>query len=84
MKVLLYIAFILPLGVFSQGEVGYIFEDLTQDSLEKRTVKLHTTMKPFIRQKGFSENYMKATGLADINASYSDGVQYIATLEPML
>jgi hypothetical protein len=56
---------IVPAVSFGQGEVGYLIEEFP-DSLRKRTLKTHSSLKPSIRQSS-QQNYFKATVLGDLN-----------------
>ena len=69
MKALLYIYLFCSFFSYSQGSVGYIFEELPSDSTSKRTIKTHTSLKPLIRQhaqiKGGKN--LNFTPLGDLN-----------------
>tara|TARA_R110002072_G_scaffold302889_1_gene489488 strand:+ start:9228 stop:10649 length:1422 start_codon:yes stop_codon:yes gene_type:complete len=70
MRILLSIQLFWSLATFGQGEVGYILEDMPNDSLATRTVKTHSSIKPLIRQSGVfntEKATLKVTGLLDLN-----------------
>ena len=55
-------------AIFGQAGIGYLFEELPKDSLAKRTITTHTSLKPEIRLPGNQEgSYLSVTGLADLN-----------------
>lgn len=59
---------------WAQVEVGYVFEELPQDSLPEFSIKSHSSLKPQIRMNNAdSGSYLKITGLADLN--YDQQVQ---------
>lgn len=69
MKIFFYIAFLFSFLSYGQGSVGYIFEDLPADSIAKRTIKSHSSLKPLIRQKSQLKNgsNLGFTPLGDLN-----------------
>jgi hypothetical protein len=80
MNVFIYIAICLfPLGLFGQGEVGRLFEDMPSDSIGKATIKTHTSLKPMIRQSnpdGKTGSYIQVTGLGDLNYFQNDNLGF--------
>ncbi|MFT5777120.1 MAG: hypothetical protein ACI837_000051 [Crocinitomicaceae bacterium] len=67
MKFLLYIALFIPSMAFSQGAMGMLFEELASDSIVAPSVKIHTSIKPTIRQVSDRGNFTLLTLLADLN-----------------
>lgn len=59
---------------YGQNEVGYIFEEMPSDSLVKRTVKIHSNVRPFIRQENKLDQF-SISGLIDVNY-YSNTQSY--------
>jgi hypothetical protein len=50
MKYLIYIVSFISLNAIGQSSVGYILEDLPNDSILHNDVKFHSNLRPFIRQ----------------------------------
>lgn len=71
MKIWISILFLFIVGkAVSQGEVGYLFEDMPEDTLPKATINLHTSLKPYIRQTNSNtegKSYIKVAGLGDLH-----------------
>ena len=70
MKGFVYISMFFTFLSYGQGEVGYILDDLPSDSVAERTVKMHSSLKPFIRTSGEfdpTKATLSITGLADLN-----------------
>ncbi len=69
MRLIFYISFLLPVLAFGQNDVGRIFEEMPSDSIEKRTLKTHTTLGPKVRQqsKSLGDKKIQLTPLADLN-----------------
>ena len=88
MKFIIYIALFVSFTGFSQSSIGYVVEDLPNDSINHANIKFHSSLKPFIRQKtekvwrgneGYGKNAIfTITPLLDLNGSYSDSVGYRA------
>ena len=70
MKLILVISLLFSWTSFGQGSLGYILDDLPSDSITKRTVKTHSSIKPNIRQASefdAGESIIQISGLADLN-----------------
>ena len=69
MRHLISISFLLSFLSYGQGEVGYIYEDLPQDSIIQRTIKTHSSLKPSIRinSQSLPKGTLKFTPLGDLN-----------------
>ncbi len=52
--------------LFAQGEVGYLFEDLPNDSIQKSSLRIHSSLKPQIRLPNNSKPF-KISGLSDLH-----------------
>lgn len=72
MRFLLYIALLLPAMCFSQGTVGYLFEELAADSISTPNYKIHTSLKPSIRQQNRERSYASVSALGDLNYMLAD------------
>src|SRR5690606_13933453 len=70
----------------AQGNVGYLTEELPNDSVTIHSVRSHESLKPEIRllprnlviQKGSAilKNQLSVSPLADFNGSYFNGVAF--------
>lgn len=84
MKLLLSISFLIfSTSLYAQNEVGRLFEDMPSDSVPPMSIKLHTSMKPQIRQsnaKGHSGSYIEVAGLGDLNYFQNNTSGYKAGL----
>lgn len=80
MKVLLYISLLFCFNAISQGDVGYIYEEMPLDSVYKRTIKTHSSLKPTIRLSSQEKNFVSLSGLADVNYLQQNSAQYKAGL----
>ncbi len=69
MRRIIYIAFLFPFFAVSQNDVGRIFEEMPSDSIEKRSLKSHTSLWPKVRleNKSLEEKNFQLTPLADLN-----------------
>lgn len=75
MKVLLlHIILLTSLLGFSQAHVGYLFEELPQDSLTHQSVQSHTSLKPRLFSYDSSAKKWSTEGIADLNAAYDTSV----------
>lgn len=66
-------------SLFGQGEVGYLYEEMPNDSLEKPSISLHTSLRPFVRQadyKGKSGSYFRASALSDLHYFQNENSGY--------
>ena len=89
MKLTLYIACLLVLPAIGQGEIGRIFEELPEDTLIKKELRWHSSLKPAIRVGNNTKNELHVSGLADINYLYDTdskvrmgaGAEFSALLE---
>lgn len=80
MKYLLFILLLLIFNnLFGQGEVGYLYEEMPNDSIEKPSIALHTSLRPFVRQsdyKGKSGSYFRASALSDLHYFQNENAGY--------
>lgn len=77
MRYLIYISlFFISNFIWSQGSLNYLFEEMPLDSMPKKTVRTHTSLKPLIRQTSPEGNNIKVEGLFDLNGRYQDEFQY--------
>lgn len=85
MKLFVYILFFIPCVSLAQSNVGYVIEEMPNDSISHSNVKFHSNLRPFVRQKtqkiwtkNTSEkaNQFSISPLADLNGSYLDSVGY--------
>lgn len=78
MKYLLIISFLSSFLTLGQGEVGYIYEDMPNDSIQRRTIKSHSSLKPSIRlnNQNLSSGEVKFTPLGDLNLLQSNKTGY--------
>ena len=54
--------------LYGQGEVGYLIDEISSDSLSQRTVKSHSNVRPLIRQRSSSNlKRFQFSGLGDVN-----------------
>lgn len=70
MKFILIISLLISWVSFGQGSLGYILDDLPSDSIGKRTIKTHNSLRPLIRQSSDFESgksSIQLTPLADLN-----------------
>ena len=70
MKQLRYIAFFFSFSVAGQGEVGYLFEEMPNDSVVQPSLQYHSSLKPAVRQfksSAKAESYVQVAGLGDLN-----------------
>ena len=70
MKAFIYSFLVLSFSAFGQGGVGYILEENAADSIVKRTVKTHSSIKPLIRQNSDiikGNKTFQISGLGDLN-----------------
>lgn len=66
--VLLIISLFLSGLSLGQAGIGYLFEELPNDSVEVRTNRTHSALKPAIRVPSEMDgSYLSITGLADLN-----------------
>jgi len=76
MKGIYIITLFLCFQSFGQTEIGHLFEEMPNDSAFKRTVTTHTSLKPAIRLKSDTGNYLQVNGLADWNYMQHDLSDY--------
>lgn len=84
MRLILYIFLIcISSNVRGQNTIGYLFEELPNDSIQKSAIDLHTSLKPAIRQprqllsiKESQQSNWTISPLADINAIYADSIGF--------
>ena len=54
--------------LYGQGEVGYLIDEISSDSLNQRTVKSHSNVRPLIRQRSSANlKPFQFSGLGDVN-----------------
>lgn len=51
MKFLVYISLFICLSALGQGSVGYVFEDMPNDTSYRENIRFHSSFKPHIRLK---------------------------------
>lgn len=74
--VLYIVLLFFPAWLWSQGSLGYLFEEMPLDSFAPKTVQTHTSVKPLIRQESPVENSINLLGLADLNGQYTSTLSY--------
>ncbi len=68
---------------YGQFEVGRLFEEMPSDSVQAPSVKLHTSVKPAVRQanvNGKTGSYLSVAGLGDLHYFQNDNSGYKAGL----
>lgn len=73
--VLLNIALFFSLQLVAQGEVGYLFEDLPSDSIAKKSIRTHSSLKPQIRIANTTDA-MQFSGLADLHLFHNNQTSF--------
>jgi hypothetical protein len=87
MKQLIHIFFCLIITWSAQAQygIGQLYEELPGDSIPKKSVELHSGLKPAIRQTDFKswkkdaekkKNYFFITPAVDVNGAYSSDLNY--------
>jgi hypothetical protein len=67
MRTILHIVFFLCISNALSQAVGYIYEELPENSISNRTVRTHSSLKPEIRITPKDPQKTSFTGLADMN-----------------
>lgn len=84
MRYILIIALIIAGNSFSQVGVGLLYEELPSNTVSQSSVKEHTSVQPLIRKVALSpfskdeipKKYLSLIPVSDLNASYSNGLDY--------
>lgn len=78
MKWTLYISLLFSSIAFGQNKVGLLFEEMPNDSVLPKNVRVHTSLKPQIRLSSgqTSKNYARFSPLGDLNLIQNTTTQY--------
>lgn len=83
MRILVYISLFISSIGWGQNAVGYLFEELPNDSIENQAIDVHTSLKPAVRQSAqllqltdTKTSNWSIVPLIDANGIYSDSLGY--------
>jgi len=70
-----YIVLLYSPVIIAQGEVGYLFEEMPNDSLPNSSLRFHSSLKPFIRLPKQTKEF-EISGLGDLNLFQNTHTNY--------